>query len=479
MPQATMNIFISYGRKDAFDIAVRLRDDLIAQGYSVWLDTNDIMGGADWSQDIEVAIEACHVLLALMSHSAYESQWCRAEQLRALRKGKRIVPLLLEGEAERPLHLEHLNHLDFSNAQTYDEAFRDLLSDLRAGQAFQVPTTTQSSSASPYKPTRNVTRASYRDEKRNAPAFRRNIRALRAEKWLGTRLWWTYFLFYFTDLQHTAEILRDDSLTSAFMRGEALNNRWDKFVRLYFRPRTPDLYHAEGFRPAGEVPRRYTPIPVYLLFDMESIIAHPESRFSDGDILTTAQTYKTPNAFKELPFEQIYHDGGFMPDERDEIMSARQAQVFIPDQISLESLQLIWLRSDAEYDTLRHQLPADVWHRWRDKITTRTDQHLFHHTRPYVQRASLLPDAVHLYLNPCTDEVACRPFDLHATLTYDDGRELEWQATDADLTLTKKSAPPPHYVWQLPATKQGYHLRLTINDELAYTGRYTPDDGVY
>ena len=63
-----------------------------------------------WSQDIERAIERCEVVLALVSEGSYSSEICRAEQLRALRKGKRVIPLLAHAKAERPLHLEHLNY---------------------------------------------------------------------------------------------------------------------------------------------------------------------------------------------------------------------------------------------------------------------------------------------------------------------------------------------------------------------------------
>ena len=66
MPSTATNIFISYGRKDARELAIRLRDDLMAVGYSVWLDLDEIPGGADWSQQMEKAIEHRHSMLALL-----------------------------------------------------------------------------------------------------------------------------------------------------------------------------------------------------------------------------------------------------------------------------------------------------------------------------------------------------------------------------------------------------------------------------
>ena len=123
--QTPVNIFISYGRADGRDLAIRLRDDLLAVGCKVWLDLDEIPGGASWSLKIEEAIEHCHVTLALMTQASYESQWCRAEQLRSLRKGKRVIPLLLQEDAEIPLTLEHLNYLNFTDLSRYDAMFRD------------------------------------------------------------------------------------------------------------------------------------------------------------------------------------------------------------------------------------------------------------------------------------------------------------------------------------------------------------------
>jgi len=132
-------IFISYARRDARDLALRLRDDLSAHGYSVWLDTAEIEGGASWSNEIEEAIEACDMTLALLSHGSFISEICRAEQLRALRKNKTVIPILVQPNAERPLHLEHLNYRDFTDAVTYPSSFDLLKRDLLTGENIPLP----------------------------------------------------------------------------------------------------------------------------------------------------------------------------------------------------------------------------------------------------------------------------------------------------------------------------------------------------
>jgi hypothetical protein len=466
------NIFISYGRADSKAMAVRLRDDLRAVGYSVWFDQKEITGGSDWSQDIEDAIEQCHVMLALLSPASYNSQWCRAEQLRAIRKGKRLIPLRVVAGTDVPFHLEHINFLDFSDAQRYDEMFRDLLSDISASIAFQAPVTDKGQGGggsptgrNPYRRSRIKGRAGTSDEKRTSAAFRRIVRDLRQEDWLGARFWWPYFLFHFTDMTKLVDILRNEELPSAVGQGGDFNSRWDKFVRLHFRPRTPNLFHAEGFRSIVQpASANYAAMPAYLLFDLEAVVLHPEAIFADGNPDATKKTFKTPTYFRDLPFEQIYHDSWFMPDQKDEIMRYREAQVLLPDHIGLESLQLIWLRSPAEYETLHELMPAPLWQKWRDKICARSDYHLFNNKRPYVQQAILQKDSIRLRFNPCQQD--CHPFSASAVIRYDDGEEKTWQQdaflpeNDLVIHLTK---PAP------------YSLRFTLDNDLAYAGRSQAD----
>src|SRR5262245_21477929 len=97
--------FISYARKDGAALAQRLQKDLTAKGFDVWLDTKRITVGATWTREIEQALDACKVALALLTPGSYVSEICRAEQLRALRKGKRVIPLLAQAGSDVPLHL--------------------------------------------------------------------------------------------------------------------------------------------------------------------------------------------------------------------------------------------------------------------------------------------------------------------------------------------------------------------------------------
>jgi len=126
------SVFISYARKDACELALRLRADLTAAGFSAWLDTAEIGTGASWSNEIERAIDSCQIALALLSDGSYVSEICRAEQIMCLDKHKRVFPLLVQPAAPRPLHLYAKNYLDFSDKTAYDDQFGYLLKALGA-----------------------------------------------------------------------------------------------------------------------------------------------------------------------------------------------------------------------------------------------------------------------------------------------------------------------------------------------------------
>src|SRR5580704_9431495 len=115
MPNATgRKVFISYARIDGAELAQRLQGDLRKKRYDAWVDTHRIRGGSTWTTEIETAIDEADYVLALLTPGSYASEICRAEQLRALRKGKCVVPLKAKRGTDIPLHLEQKNYRDFT-----------------------------------------------------------------------------------------------------------------------------------------------------------------------------------------------------------------------------------------------------------------------------------------------------------------------------------------------------------------------------
>jgi hypothetical protein len=124
-------VFISYARSDAIPLAQRLHESLTAEGFDVWLDTSRLLGGASWTTELESVLDGCDVLLAVLTPGSYKSEICRAEQLRSLRNGKFVIPILGRARTPIPVYLETRNYRDFTRATTWAEEFGRLLQDLR------------------------------------------------------------------------------------------------------------------------------------------------------------------------------------------------------------------------------------------------------------------------------------------------------------------------------------------------------------
>jgi hypothetical protein len=131
-PSEPSRVFLSYARKDGAELAQRLKYDLENNGFDAWLDTRRIASGAVWTNEIEVALDRAEYVVALLTQGSYVSEICRAEQLRALRKHKCVIPLMARSGADVPLHLEAKNYRDFTSDSRYPQAFTELLADLHA-----------------------------------------------------------------------------------------------------------------------------------------------------------------------------------------------------------------------------------------------------------------------------------------------------------------------------------------------------------
>ena len=77
-------------------------------------------------------LDEAEYVLALLTPGSYVSEICRAEQLRALRKDKCVIPLMAQTGADVPLHLEAKHYRDFTADSRYAQAFTELLADLHA-----------------------------------------------------------------------------------------------------------------------------------------------------------------------------------------------------------------------------------------------------------------------------------------------------------------------------------------------------------
>ncbi|MEM9214798.1 MAG: TIR domain-containing protein [Cyanobacteria bacterium P01_F01_bin.150] len=88
------DVFISYGRADSKHFAKNLNDRLVELGYTVWFDFEDIPLGVDYQKQIDDGIEKADNFLFVIAPHATNSAYCRLEIELALKRKKRIIPLL-------------------------------------------------------------------------------------------------------------------------------------------------------------------------------------------------------------------------------------------------------------------------------------------------------------------------------------------------------------------------------------------------
>jgi WD40 repeat protein len=89
------DVFFSYAREDKDFVEGRLARALAAHGKDVWIDVEDIRGGAsDWRANVWAGIESAKAVVFVLSPDSLRSSVCGQELQRAQELNKRIVPVL-------------------------------------------------------------------------------------------------------------------------------------------------------------------------------------------------------------------------------------------------------------------------------------------------------------------------------------------------------------------------------------------------
>lgn len=86
--------FISYGRADSKAFASKLHERLIEQNLKIWFDQNDIPLGVDFQNQIDDGIEKAENFLFIIAPHSINSPYCGKEIELAIKRNKRIIPLL-------------------------------------------------------------------------------------------------------------------------------------------------------------------------------------------------------------------------------------------------------------------------------------------------------------------------------------------------------------------------------------------------
>ncbi|MCP4700092.1 MAG: toll/interleukin-1 receptor domain-containing protein [Gammaproteobacteria bacterium] len=141
--------FISYGRADSKAFATKLHKRLAAENFNIWFDQNDIPLGVDFQNQIDDGIEKSHNFLFIIAPHSVNSEYCLKEILLAIKRCKRIIPLLhVEPKDKATWNNMHpviakLNWIYFREDQDNFEAAYQGLTDLLRRHAAYVKQHTQ------------------------------------------------------------------------------------------------------------------------------------------------------------------------------------------------------------------------------------------------------------------------------------------------------------------------------------------------
>jgi hypothetical protein len=288
-------------------------------------------------------------------------------------------------------------------------------------------------------------------------------------------------LFRFEDIRAAAHILNEGRVLSraaALASGamitdcaspEVIASTADevkRFVRLYFRPRTPTQYDSEGFRPSTcYVLGAHCPAPVVMLFDAVDVLTRVDTRFSNGNLAANAVTGDDAAFLESLPFEMIYHDTWFDPPQRATIVFHRHAEVIVPDELELSPLRFVGCRTQAEYETLLHLLTAKAREEWSAKIGLGTKANLHYRHWTFVEQVELTSEKVRFRFNPSSKTPG--PFSARVTIhETETNTRYVWEgnsyfATSA-LEMNLQSLKYP----------DSYTVRMELDGHLAYSNGY-------
>ena len=137
--------FLSYARADAA-IALKLADDLIAAGTSVWVDQYDIHPSQHWDRAVEDAVRGCEGMIVVLSPRSTASSNVADEVSVAIDSGKSVIPVLVEA-CTLPLRMTRMQFIDAT--QDYDHALRRCISEISGAAAHPARTETSTPAVPP------------------------------------------------------------------------------------------------------------------------------------------------------------------------------------------------------------------------------------------------------------------------------------------------------------------------------------------
>ena len=111
------DVFLSYSAKDS-ELARKIYDEILGAGGKVFLAEKSIEPGAEFAEEIRIALRESSELWLLVSPNSVKSEWVISEWGAAWILDKRIIPILFRCTPESlPDRLRRLQCIDFHEYQ--------------------------------------------------------------------------------------------------------------------------------------------------------------------------------------------------------------------------------------------------------------------------------------------------------------------------------------------------------------------------
>ncbi len=328
-----------------------------------------------------------------------------------------------------------------------------------------------------------------RPYKSDAAEIQDFLAELESQSWLGYRRWWPRYAFHYNDVRNIASVLncgflysRTTALSRQLLQVDCaspevialtpeVEQRW---VRLYFRPRTPTQFRNEGVRPVGRrlMGGAHCPVPVFLLFSARELLAREGSHFTNGSLALLHDRGATASFLKQLNFRFIYHDSGFMPDLRDVIVNARHSEILVEEPLPLQHLRYIVCRSEAERLTLIALLDPATRDQWQDRIILESAGKLFEKKWAFIERVRLGPETCTIHFSPDITQGARGPYHFAFRLVGSSTSVMcDYEKSRFDVPASALGLDYENYI-------DHYEVTIEMDSDLVFKSAYADDQQI-
>ena len=261
--------------------------------------------------------------------------------------------------------------------------------------------------------------------------------------------WWPKYFYHFTNIENALGIIskgwiygRREAVQNHLMETDNASlsvisisqNNIQEYARLYFRPRTPTQYHNEGYKPkhVRQIDiNANCPVPIFFFLDSYSVLNLADVKFSESSCagMHDLNLLSGEEAFSRLPFDKIYHDRSFTPDQRDDIIQHRQAEIVRQHGFPIENtLKGIFCRSIAEKETLLYRLSTqypEAYKKYHHIIRFTPSLNLFYNNGIFIKKVECSENKIFILFNdPSKRYGRCKSqkddFRFDADLYYQD-----------------------------------------------------------